>query len=278
MDSLIKPQVADETCVRVLQLTDMHLFADRSQQLLGINTFDSFQAVLNAIEHTKQHTPLDLIVITGDLAQEPSLQVYRVLHEGLSRLKVPCVWTPGNHDDATLMAQVLLNEPLRASKLVLLGDHWQIILLNSQLPGEVAGRISEKELCWLEANLNQAGQRHSLVFLHHHPVDSGCDWLDRQGLLQPEQLAAILRRYPRVQGVICGHIHQELDKPWQNKRVFATPSTCVQFSPLSQQFSLDQQQPGWRWFELHSHGELHSWVERLTGHDFVADMSAQGYE
>lgn len=278
MDSLIKPLVADETCIRVLQLTDMHLFADRHQQLLGINTYDSFHAVLTAIENSQQHQGVDLVVLTGDLAQEPSHQVYQYLHQGLSRLNVPCVWIPGNHDDAPLMTQVLQSEPLRDSKQVLLGEHWQIILLNSQLPGEVAGQLSEAELRWLENNLNIEASRHTLIFLHHHPVDSGCDWLDYQGLTNAGQLAQIISRYPRVQSLICGHIHQEMDKNWQGKRVLATPSTCVQFLPVSQQFSLDGQQPGWRWFELHSNGRLHSWVERLTGNDFTADMSAQGYE
>lgn len=44
----ITPASADGT-VRVLQLTDCHLFADESKDLLGVNTSESFKAVVEAV-------------------------------------------------------------------------------------------------------------------------------------------------------------------------------------------------------------------------------------
>ena len=38
--------------VRILQITDPHLFSTNDGQLLGVNTSDSFQAVLEAILNT----------------------------------------------------------------------------------------------------------------------------------------------------------------------------------------------------------------------------------
>ena len=41
---------ASDGSVKVLQLTDCHLFADKNKDLLGVNTYKSFDAVLNAIK------------------------------------------------------------------------------------------------------------------------------------------------------------------------------------------------------------------------------------
>ncbi|MBQ4756334.1 3',5'-cyclic-AMP phosphodiesterase, partial [Escherichia coli] len=70
MESLLNLPLAGEARVRILQITDTHLFAEKHETLLGINTWDSYQAVLSAI-HASQR-PCDLIVATGDLAQDHS--------------------------------------------------------------------------------------------------------------------------------------------------------------------------------------------------------------
>ena len=52
-------------------------------------------------------------------------------------------------------------------------------------------------------------------------------------------LGAILLRYPKVNTVVCGHIHRDLDLEWQGRRLLATPSTCVQFKPHCTNFTID---------------------------------------
>ncbi len=61
--------LAGEARVRILQITDTHLFA-QSTSWLGVNTWESYQAVLEVIR-PHQHE-FDLIVATGDLAQDQS--------------------------------------------------------------------------------------------------------------------------------------------------------------------------------------------------------------
>ena len=47
----------------------------------------------------------------------------------------------------------------------------------------------------------------------------------------------LLAHHPQVRGVLCGHVHQEYDALHQGVRFLATPSTCIQFMPLSRDFS-----------------------------------------
>ncbi|WP_394550321.1 3',5'-cyclic-AMP phosphodiesterase [Pantoea sp. SGAir0183] len=275
MDSLLTLPATTESEVRILQVTDTHLFAGKHESLLGVNTWASYDAVLDAI--IAQQRDYDLIVATGDLSQDHSVEAYQHFVEGISRLPKPCVWLPGNHDFQPAMVDTLAEAGINAHKHVLLGDHWQVVLLDSQVFGLPHGMLSDYQLEWLNTTLARYPQRHTLVLLHHHPLASGCTWLDQHSLRNPHQLDAVLQHYPLAKTLVCGHIHQEMDVPWQGRRVLATPSTCVQFKPHCTSFTIDTVAPGWRWFTLHNDGQLETEVNRLTTQAFRPDLDAEGY-
>ncbi|KGD83499.1 Icc protein [Pantoea sp. PNA 14-12] len=275
MDSLLTLPATTESEVRILQVTDTHLFAGKHESLLGVNTWASYDAVLDAI--IAQQRDYDLIVATGDLSQDHSVEAYQHFVEGISRLPKPCVWLPGNHDFQPAMVDTLAEAGINAHKHVLLGDHWQVVLLDSQVFGVPHGMLSDYQLEWLNTTLARYPQRHTLVLLHHHPLASGCTWLDQHSLRNPHQLDAVLQHYPLAKTLVCGHIHQEMDVPWQGRRVLATPSTCVQFKPHCTSFTIDTVAPGWRWFTLHNDGQLETEVNRLTTQAFRPDLDAEGY-
>ena len=275
MDSLLTLPATTESEVRILQVTDTHLFAGKHESLLGVNTWASYDAVLDAI--IAQQRDYDLIVATGDLSQDHSVEAYQHFVEGISRLPKPCVWLPGNHDFQPAMVDTLAEAGINAHKHVLLGVHWQVVLLDSQVFGVPHGMLSDYQLEWLNTTLARYPQRHTLVLLHHHPLASGCTWLDQHSLRNPHQLDAVLQHYPLAKTLVCGHIHQEMDIPWQGRRVLATPSTCVQFKPHCTSFTIDTVAPGWRWFTLHNDGQLETEVNRLTTQAFRPDLDAEGY-
>ncbi len=62
MESLLTLPLAGEARVRILQITDTHLFAEKHETLLGVNTQESYRAVLEAIR--AQQYEYDLIVAT----------------------------------------------------------------------------------------------------------------------------------------------------------------------------------------------------------------------
>ncbi len=120
MESLLNLPVAGGAPVRILQITDTHLFAEKHETLLGVNTWESYQAVLDAIQ--AQRRACDLIVATGDLAQDHSAAAYQHFAEGIAQLPAPCVWLPGNHDFQPAMVDALAAAGIAPSKQVLLGD------------------------------------------------------------------------------------------------------------------------------------------------------------
>ena len=96
MESLLNLPLAGGASVRVLQITDTHLFAEKDETLLGVNTWESYHAVLQAIHASARE--VDLVVATGDLAQDHSSAAYQHFAEGIASFTAPCVWLPGNHD------------------------------------------------------------------------------------------------------------------------------------------------------------------------------------
>ncbi|MCS3463645.1 Icc protein [Citrobacter sp. JUb117] len=258
-----------------MQITDTHLFAEKHETLLGVNTWDSYQCVLDAIH--AESTDFDLIVATGDLAQDQSAAAYQHFAEGIASFRAPCVWLPGNHDFQPAMYSALQDAGISPAKRVFIGEQWQILLLDSQVFGVPHGELSEFQLEWLERKLADAPERNTLLLLHHHPLPSGCSWLDQHSLRNAAELDNVLVNYPRVKYLLCGHIHQELDLDWNGRRLLATPSTCVQFKPHCANFTLDTISPGWRTLELFADGSLHTQVCRLPGIRFHPDTASEGY-
>ena len=155
--------------------------------------------------------------------------------------------------------------------------HWRIILLDSSIPGAVPGYLADDQLQLLERALSEAPERHHLVCFHHHPVSIGCRWMEPIGLRNPDALFAVLERHPQVRAVLWGHIHQEFDQQRGGIRLLASPSTCVQFAPGSEEFQVDTTAPGYRWLRLHADGRLETGVSRVTGIHFEVDYSVKGY-
>ncbi|WP_127957490.1 3',5'-cyclic-AMP phosphodiesterase [Serratia microhaemolytica] len=275
MESQLTLSVAGKSAAKILQITDTHLFASTEQTLLGIPTYASYHAVLDAVIAQQQH--YDLIVATGDLAQDHTLQAYHHFAAGIARLSAPCVWLPGNHDFQPAMIAALAQAGVSCAKQVLLGEDWQILLLDSQVCGVAHGELSVQQLAWLRQCLQAHPTRYTLLLLHHHPLASGCDWLDQHRLRNAQQLLAVLVNYPQANTLLCGHIHQALDVDWHGRRVLASPSTCVQFKPHCTNFTVDDTAPGWRYLELLPDGGVASQLCRLEQHHFRPDINSDGY-
>lgn len=261
--------------IRLLQITDSHLFADKSKSLLGVNTFDSFHAVLSQI--AKQNTEFDYAVITGDISQDQTSESYQSFLEGIADWQQPSYCLAGNHDYQPNMQKVLGSSLLTYKEHVLLNQNWQMIVLDSQVEGKPHGFLAKEQFDLLENILSQSPDKHTLLLFHHHPLYSGSAWLDQHRLHNQDELWEKLKDYPQVKAIVCGHIHQDLDLEHQGCRVLAAPSTCIQFLPNSDDFALDSKAPGWREIALHPDGTISTIIGRISEELFDPDMKSSGY-
>ncbi|MBK8816304.1 MAG: 3',5'-cyclic-AMP phosphodiesterase [Methylococcaceae bacterium] len=244
----------------ILQLTDTHIMASSEDTLLGVNTAYYFKAVLESVIHSGRK--FDLCLVTGDIAQDPVISSYQYLLKQLERLDIPCICLPGNHDDLEIMRQVFSTDTINCRKQLITGQ-WQIIALNSQVPDSAGGYVSDGELTFLENCLENNKELNALIAVHHHSVPTGSSWMDTMIIENARSIFDILDKYPNAKAVINGHIHQEMDIQLNACRILTTPSTCFQFKPLSDHFSLDDTSPGYRWLHLYENGLIDSGIVRI---------------
>ena len=264
-----------EGSLRVLQISDSHLYSDPAGRLAGLNTLDTFEAVLKLAAERLPSS--DFILATGDLVHDATEQGYRQVRERFERLGVPVYCLPGNHDLPEVMSRCLNSGgPVSAPKF-LVRNNWLIVMLDSTIPGKEGGHLSQDELECLETALQQYPQSHALICLHHHPVTINSAWMDSMALDNPEAFFEIIDRYPLVRGIVWGHIHQTFESERLGVRMMGSPSTCIQFTPQQDHFGIDQTPPGLRWLELMPDGTIRSGVERLQSTPLELDLTSTGY-
>jgi len=258
----------------ILQITDLHILPDLDETFLGINTEYYFHAVLELA--FAEHHHFDLILLTGDLAQYPSPASYQRILNALQVHNTPCICLPGNHDDYQLMQQIFNTGLVSCRKQIFLGN-WQLICLNSQIPGSPGGRLSQQELVFLEDCLAGNPNHHALIAVHHHCLETKSAWMDTMIIENSQELMAIINQYPQTKAITTGHIHQVMDITIGAVRVLGTPSTCFQFKPESETFSLDTTAPGYRLIKLYEDGRIESGITRISEQLSGLQIDTQGY-
>lgn len=246
---------------RILQITDLHLLPEPSDRLVGVDTEYYFRQVL--LSAFAKYSHFDLIIATGDLAQDPCLNSYRRLARQLNAFKTRTLCLPGNHDNFDFMQTVLNNGLISCDKHISVGN-WQIIALNSQIPGKPGGRLAKDELIFLQEKLRDNPSTATLIAMHHHCISSHSTWMDSMQIENSQEFLDLLDQYPQVKAVTFGHLHQEMASKQKDRWFFSCPSTCFQFKPDATEFAVDELPAGYRVFELADNGLIASSCHRLA--------------
>lgn len=257
----------------ILQISDLHILPKADDSLLGIKTDQYFHMVL---EKAFAESHYDLILITGDLAQTPYPTSYIRIQLALRQYQTPCISLPGNHDNYQLMQQLYDNDQMSCKKQFFF-KNWQIICLNSQVIGKEHGLLEKDELNFLDRCLSLYPNHPALIAVHHQCIPTHSAWLDTMMIKNHHDLFNMLKKHPQAQAITTGHIHQTVDCHKDSVRIFGTPSTCFQFKPLSESFSLDNNPPGYRHLKLHADGQIETEVKRLKVVQKELEFHSGGY-
>ncbi|MCF8006201.1 MAG: 3',5'-cyclic-AMP phosphodiesterase [Methylovulum sp.] len=268
------PDIPAKNTLSIVHITDLHILAKPESRLLGVDTRYSFNEVLQLALTTFK--AIDLVLLTGDLAQDPVAESYSCIVRTLDALQISCLCLPGNHDDVAVMSSVL-NSAWVSCKPDTHLSNWQLICLNSQVNGSEKGHLADAELIYLERCLSHGGKKNVLIAVHHHVLPTESAWLDTMIIDNYPRFWSLITAYPQVKLVVNGHIHQEMDVEYKGVRVLATPSTCFQFKPKSVHFGLDNKPPGFRFIELTAPGQLSTRVVRLPHALEGLEMTTKGY-
>ncbi|MCZ6470594.1 MAG: metallophosphoesterase [Gammaproteobacteria bacterium] len=209
--------------LRVAQITDIHLLAENGSMLHGVDTAVTLGEVTCAIK--KLFPVPDLIIVTGDLADDGSRETYKRLRKILSATNLPVYVLAGNHDDIGEMHESLVGGNIHFKSMLILNG-WAFMFINSKVDGESFGLIDPHEQSQLENNLNSVDNLPVLLALHHSPIEI-CSSADCQ-LKNASDFTHLLERFPGIKGVIGGHTHTAAEKRNPGHIQYISPSSFAQ--------------------------------------------------
>ncbi len=255
----------------LVQVTDTHLTGDSDGTLLGMNTERSARQVIEAALASQEP---DCVLVTGDIAADGQAGAYEQLN-GFFNHRVPTLWLPGNHDDIRAQKDTYRNHLKRR----IVGRHWDVLMLETQVAGKVGGHFSSAELEALQrAVADAAAGDKSLLIATHHPLRAlQSTWLDEQAVSNASAALTLMQTHSDRVVVVSGHVHQESDAVVQGVRMLTTPSTCIQFAPQSHDFALDDKQPGYRRIVLQPNGQIETQVIRICDEENRPLSGSSGY-
>ena len=170
----------------VVHFTDTHLLADAAAALKStVRPYSAMAAAAAAV--AKEVPSPDAILLTGDFTHDDTPEAYRAVADIISDafgvppdaapgVRAPLVLAvPGNHENLDVLEQVFVRERgftvgLRDRCVAVAVKHWDVLLIDSHVPGEIYGAVSDEKVVWLRAALAHDPGRPKLLALHHPPL------------------------------------------------------------------------------------------------------------
>lgn len=237
--------------IRIAQITDCHLPDDPNKTYRGIYPYANLERLLGKVIEWKP----DLLLATGDLSEDASPASYSALQQFFLPLQVPVLALPGNHDEAGLLDKNFPGSPVNNVQVSTHGN-WQIIRLNSCLPGKPHGDLGAAVISELKAVLEQDTGRPRLLAVHHQPLEVGSPWIDKYRLFEPEVFLGLIDQHEDIKAVVWGHVHQIFDQRRNSTAMLGSPSSAINSLPGASKFTPDPAGPAFRWLELGEDGAV----------------------
>ncbi len=239
--------------MRIAHVSDFHLPTKPGQIVNGALPDANLS---EAVAVLKNQTPKpDLIMLGGDLLDDGQKGNYEPIADLFKDFQVPLHIVVGNHDDLKTLKNSSLLEKGRDNPGYGSFDHGHlhIILLNTAVTGKSHGTIAEEQLLWLSEDLSGNHDKPVLIFMHHHPIDSGIPWLDKMKLENANEFWEIVPPYSKnILGVFFSHLHIQISTVIRGVLVASPPALCFQYSGNNNasKAELSAEQPGFNLIDV----------------------------
>ena len=206
--------------MNLLHMSDIHY---RSFYSDGPSEYENMLSQMDApmyflqesLKQALSEQEIDVVLITGDLTEDGSVDDYRILKHQIQKLvgDRPVIITPGNHDNkknlrigwmgiAEAEAECAGDDPCYFIEVF---DEAVIVSFDSSVQGCSDGCVDPDRLLWLEQELLAMKEKGKPVILmtHHQLIDQ---LPGVPPIPESEKIKEILRE-TRPTAVLCGHTH-----------------------------------------------------------------------
>jgi 3',5'-cyclic AMP phosphodiesterase CpdA len=195
-------------------LSDTHVAGDPTTVAREINMAEHLRTVVTEV--TALGTKPAGVFVNGDCSLDHGLPedyaTFVDLLKPVSDARLPLHLTLGNHDERetfwTSLKGVRPATPPLASKHVSVvegaGANW-FLLDSLDVTKQTPGRLGDEQRAWLATALDARRNKPALVMVHHNPIPSEPG--KKSGLLDTEELLAVLLPRRHVKALFFGHTH-----------------------------------------------------------------------
>lgn len=183
----------------VLQLSDTHFTESPEGRIHDLDPAARLERVLSAWDSYGLRP--DLVLLTGDNADDGSLAACRRLAAAVEKLGGPVFAVAGNHDGADRVTAVF--GPVGEIEV----GAWRVVGLASEIPGRTEGAV---DVAAALARLDRLDTRPTMLAVHHPPVGTSTHpWFQLGGA---SELLEGLAARPHVRAVVSGHLHEAFER------------------------------------------------------------------
>jgi len=253
---------------RIVQITDTHVVDDYTKSVLSWDPQEALSTVLTSI-NSLPVTP-SLILATGDLVHDGSVESYSALKSTLTRQGLPVFVLPGNHDSVQNISSSLISEKISMIEcLEVENSNWAVIFINTKVPHEEHGAVTQENLDQLSETYDSLQGKHCLIAMHHSLTPEclapACQLQGSEGFLD------FLSQHSNIRAVISGHTHCQTESEHEGIKLLTTPSTLFHVTHSQKLPSIDNSEfmkfhefdgnrKGYRILDLFEDGSIESQV------------------
>lgn len=235
--------------MRILHLSDTHINGAGQPLPDGV---DARGCLTRMLDDCAGVGPLDLVVLSGDVTNDSSISGYEFAATAVGDFArahgAAPVYCVGNHDARPNFARVLGSghhdaDGAQSGTLMPSADGeraavsqvagYRVITLDTLVPGQVHGWLSDAQLAWLAAVLAEPAGRGTVLVMHHPPVVVPGNPVHRAVMLRNAPMLAGAVSGSDVQVVLCGHFHQQLAGRLGAASVVVTPGVVHRIDSLA---------------------------------------------
>lgn len=223
-------------------ITDLHI-GDPRGFLESISETIGYKSIIRCIDEINLLHP-DFVIISGDLVYgqlypfEYSIE-YKICYDMIQKFDVPTFMCPGNHDGYYKFMEDGLTfwknyfGPLNYSFDY--GDYHFLAINSFDMPAlfrftisfmplNWGGSISQKQLSWIQQDLNESDNDFTFMFMHHNPLwETTKDSLIGKTYENRQELLSLIDIYD-IDMVLAGHVHYDSVNV-VNDTIFITTTT-----------------------------------------------------
>lgn len=229
------------TTLRILHLSDTHLFGDESRHYGMVDTADHLRRTLGHVSSSE----FDLVVCSGDVSEDGTERSYELarglLEPWAAERGARVVFAMGNHDRREGFRSVLGegqlgvsvspltpgDDPARPIASAATVDGWRTIVLDTSVPGSGYGALGPARLEALATVLETPADQGTVLIMHHPPVAAQTELLGALDL-DATDVSALweVLRGTDVRAVLSGHYHLPIIEFVQGIPVVVAPGSA----------------------------------------------------